>query len=159
MKFCHFCVGTDVTASPRVVDTWAAFPKCVLAEKGPYESKRLRRKLPKLLHYAIELGSGIFNPTNPALYKVKRMVSFFPSVDITGGANLRLCLYGAVSLNGVEYTIFVFPYGPPMCSDIWMCRKGGTVETYAQFARAIGYFVVFGGGFLSAGSIWHSKIG
>ena len=54
-KYCFFCVEPSVIASLHAVGTWEAFLKCALSEKGPYENKRLKQKLPKILRHAIKL--------------------------------------------------------------------------------------------------------
>lgn len=59
-QYCFFCVDLEVQASPIVVDTWTSFLKCVLSEKGPYESKRLQFKFPQLLADALNLARCIF---------------------------------------------------------------------------------------------------
>ena len=64
-QFCFFCIDADVSASESVIETWELFLKCVLSEKGPFNSARLNKKLPKLLREAADLAylSGLNNFT------------------------------------------------------------------------------------------------
>ena len=97
-QYCVFCVDDSTVASDIVVDTWATFLKCVLSEKGPYESKRLRRKLPKLLSYALDLALCILTPS-PSLCGKNPCCAPFPYCKksqhcMWHGSNFVVCRVG-----------------------------------------------------------------